>query len=1171
MSVSRNIVRALALLCIASLSAADDTSLFKVSTGNSRPQVLIILDTSSSMGATVQMSPVYVPQTSRSGEPLPPAAGSKLYFTRADEQLNVNNLQAASYILHANNACADSWEQLQKYGVYTGFIGSFDPQLRQWSDTPASGGSVLVDCLADIESGNYQNGSGRVEGLPVAGDSEAYIRVNANSSQAHRDAAKASARASGLRRGVTVTLYSEHYINWKFDNTIPVYGTRMELAKEALRQVALSMVDIDLGLAIFNVNLGDREEPGGPYGHGGKIVSAINRFDSARRMTFLGEVERMGYAFQTPTCETLYEAYRYFAGEPVLYGNQDRDYYWDYGAAYKGMSGDPAAEVQGVYQSPFKGCDRRGYIIYITDGEPTEDFDANDAIRSLTGVGYSNSDDNDWGKMQNAREALVSLAGWMNTHDVTPGVDGEQMVSTHTIGYSEGALGAKTLLESVATVGGGSFFDATDLSSQSNFQDKLQQALKAALNQIVERESSFSSPAVVNSETRLETGEHVYLPMFRSAQRPRWSGDIKKYRLSGDGRVLDKNGMSVTAADGGVAAEACSVWAGSCNGGDGQNFGRGGVAAAVAAMADKDRVLYTQDGAKLAPLTLDSLTAIANGGGELASELGLPEALLGNHVSWIRGVDVDDADRDGDRTESRSDSFGDMLHARPVALEYGSGSNKAVYLLAATNQGFLHMFKDSGTSVSELWAFMPWSLLSNQYPLRTAVSGGHNIYGLDSTPVVRRENGPDGQKTWVFFGMRRGGKQYFALDISNPANPTMLWQAGPESEGLEGLGQTWARPVVTQIPGHKGPVLIVGGGYQPGAKDSAQVGSGDSMGLGVYILNATDGNLIHSFSADVVRENQTLMPGLKDSIPNEVAVLDANGDGLTDRIYATDTGGNVWRLDLPGPKPDKTGAAWSAFKFASLGGSSAASDRRFFSAPVIAQTATDLSFTLELDTSTGTETRVSRRQLPYDAVAIGSGIRPLPMDTSREDAFFLLQDRITASQSFNKMLGGDEPPEPLTTEDLFDVSERPITEQDEIAFAQTRGWVYGLGLPGEKSLSSATIVRGRVFFTTFAPEAGDENLCQAKGRSFLYGMDLHRGFSFFTRQRLEMGSHLADTPQLVIPDGERMYFIGVGNADYDMKKAPCPANDPNCDPCKDGGPRCIGGGLETHKIYYYSK
>ena len=44
--------------------------------------------------------------------------------------------------------------------------------------------------------------------------------------------------------------------------------------------------------------------------------------------------------------------------------------------------------------------------------------------------------------------------------------------------------------------------------------------------------------------------------------------------------------------------------------------------------------------------------------------------------------------------------------------------------------------------------------------------------------------------------------------------------------------------------------------------------------------------------------NSLFVPELRDSIPSALTVIDADHNGVDDRAYVGDSGGNVWRLDL---------------------------------------------------------------------------------------------------------------------------------------------------------------------------------------------------------------------------------------------------------------------------------
>lgn len=294
----------------------------------------------------------------------------------------------------------------------------------------------------------------------------------------------------------------------------------------------------------------------------------------------------------------------------------------------------------------------------------------------------------------------------------------------------------------------------------------------------------------------------------------------------------------------------------------------------------------------------------------------------------------------------------------------------------------------------------------------------------------------------------------------------------PEDNGFEQLAQTWSKPVVTKIMGWPEgnrdpelarPVIIFGGGYAAATKDTLLVGENDATGKAVFIVDAQTGQLVHSFGPSTSAQ-MTQITGITDSIPNAVAILDSDSDQFTDRIYASDTGGNVWRMDLPSESPKHATSPWTAFKFAALGDNELIKDIRFYSEPVVAQTIVNNVYQQEGLNS------ISFQQVPYDAVVIGTGLRPHPTDTNRQDMFFALQDRHITAKSFTGT-NGQVIPAAITHEQLYDVTQAaPKDLSQELAFSAKKGWFYTFKDKGEKNLSAATILNGRVFFHLLCAE-----------------------------------------------------------------------------------------------------
>src|SRR5207253_5290283 len=92
----------------------------------------------------------------------------------------------------------------------------------------------------------------------------------------------------------------------------------------------------------------------------------------------------------------------------------------------------------------------------------------------------------------------------------------------------------------------------------------------------------------------------------------------------------------------------------------------------------------------------------------------------------------------------------------------------------------------------ELWGFIPSDLLEDLQGL-PATSGEHQVF-VDASPIAADIKISGTWKTIVIFGLRRGGKTYHALDITDTANPTYLWSFTDTK-----LGETWSEPAIGKV------------------------------------------------------------------------------------------------------------------------------------------------------------------------------------------------------------------------------------------------------------------------------------------------------------------------------------------------------------------------------------
>ena len=177
----------------------------------------------------------------------------------------------------------------------------------------------------------------------------------------------------------------------------------------------------------------------------------------------------------------------------------------------------------------------------------------------------------------------------------------------------------------------------------------------------------------------------------------------------------------------------------------------------------------------------------------------------------------------------------------------------------------------------------------------------------------------DGDKKWIFVGARRGGAVIYAFDVSNPLAPKFKWKHNATT--LPNLGQTWSLPIAFKISTKAFPYLVFGAGYDVGEDSTPIVNNG--KGRGIYVLNADDGSVLRFI--DNPTSGSITSPIASDM--GFLAKFSSSGVGDYYRGYVGDLDGNVWRLDIgdvalpiaPG-MPDPTNpSTWKLHKFASLG------------------------------------------------------------------------------------------------------------------------------------------------------------------------------------------------------------------------------------------------------------
>jgi type IV pilus assembly protein PilY1 len=521
-------------------------------------------------------------------------------------------------------------------------------------------------------------------------------------------------------------------------------------------------------------------------------------------------------------------------------------------------------------------------------------------------------------------------------------------------------------------------------------------------------------------------------------------------------------------------------------------------------------------------------------------------------INWVRGEDnFGDEFGPGGTVTIRPSVHGDVLHSRPVVVNYGDSRGTIVFY--GSNDGVFHAVNGSqadavtnwdGTSVpagGELWALVlpeHYGKLNRQrvnspelkFPTTTLASAQTKDYFVDGPTGVsqvlkyQQTNGVNDptkpqiiDKARLYLTMRRGGRFIYALDVSTPNAPRVMWKIDQNTTGFAELGQTWSRPRLTLLNNYVDasnnpvPVLIFGAGYDT-AQD-AEPPTTNTMGRGIFVVNAETGALIWSANASCAASSTCLnVSGMTAAIPSDITFVDRDNDGKTDKLYFADTAGNVWRADVGAASP----ASWSVTKLAALGCSagtcgSGTTPRKFFFPPAVV-----------LVGATGATGS-------YDAVMLASGDREHPLrDTATASAY-----NVTNRMYFLKDLGTAVGTP--TTHDI--VESTGLFNATSTNYDGTLSGYYITFATGEKSVNAPITVFGTTYLGTNRPIPPSPTSC-ASDLGEARGYAINPFTAAFSTTTFDGGglppSPVAGMVGLDLPDGTtvmKKFCIGCAGAD----------------------------------------
>jgi type IV pilus assembly protein PilY1 len=404
---------------------------------------------------------------------------------------------------------------------------------------------------------------------------------------------------------------------------------------------------------------------------------------------------------------------------------------------------------------------------------------------------------------------------------------------------------------------------------------------------IAQREAGVTAAA--STSLQMQSDTMMFSTSFSSA---RWDGTLRAFRLQADGTpdtvpTWTTDNTFNTLSPGSIGSHKVFV--------------RGSSGALV-------QLQPTDSGLGLLPATvLSSLKTQAN-----ALSLGPTSSNAGatTLVRWVLG------DTGEPRLRRRDRLLGDLVNSAPVyegGRDYGYGVTSwtdnpsidgAVYaafvkkkrtgatvggvpeaakptVYVGSNDGMLHAF--NAKTGAHRFAYMPTPSLS-KIGKRADPTAGHDWF-VDGQIALHDVHDGTAWRNILIASPGAGARGLFALDVTDPDSPSLLWEWFPADVDL---GYVLGEPVIARAAsGHW--IVAIGNGV-------GSVGTASGNRASLYVLNALTGAVLKKLDAGSA--STTVANGLSGP-----ALLYLSGRQLG-FAYAGDLTGKLWRFDLRGAVTD---------------------------------------------------------------------------------------------------------------------------------------------------------------------------------------------------------------------------------------------------------------------------
>ncbi|MDA9058411.1 PilC/PilY family type IV pilus protein [Candidatus Thioglobus sp.] len=453
----------------------------------------------------------------------------------------------------------------------------------------------------------------------------------------------------------------------------------------------------------------------------------------------------------------------------------------------------------------------------------------------------------------------------------------------------------------------------------SNNWQQLYETMSAYIRQAISSRLTFSAPVVMPN---ISSGDHIFQSTFEYKNDHQWKGQLAKFALTATGDVGAQKWEAGALLDQ-KSESSRQIW--TVANSFGVNHSLNNFKTFYA--ADLGRAFSENSGTNPTTVQTNKL------------------------INFVRGIDAYDEDADNDSSEKRW-KLGDIYNSRLIVVgspkarttDKSSKSDTVAYyrhlndydnfkkgntcggscltrkevVYVGANDGMLHAF--DSTTGEELWAFIPPTMLQDlDKMVSVKANKSISIYGVDGSPIAKDIFYDNKWRTVLFSGMGKGGKGYFALDITNPTSPTFLFafenkasmdliyhwdSSGTRTDlGYAGgiaaeydyskLGEALSTPVIVAMPDGNSTkwVAVFGAGYNAGISTK--------YGSSIYVVDLEeDGKVLKRIDLADANSSNSIVNSMPADLVSITPDTTSKANYKGSMVYGADLEGKMWKLNL---------------------------------------------------------------------------------------------------------------------------------------------------------------------------------------------------------------------------------------------------------------------------------